>query len=393
MVAVAALPGTTAHRAEAARASGQGIIMVSPAAGGPGTHLSLDIRITVDPLARYELRYTTTAADLGGCAAAQPMPVSGLNPFTLGTQAAAGTFSFIWPSTLGSDQYYFCVYPAPSSAQTPAATPAATPTPTSPSLYATDELAHSIAPFALTRDTSPQISVTLPGNATPASDGIPLGSPFTATISDWKSPQGTCPAHLWLLMPDNISRVELLFSVASPLNANRQCVLATSTTPSPDSATTLSPGQYTLLAGDSGIYQESAPLTFVPAAAPTTTSASPTVASTRSITSAGSSATGFSPLVYVLSALTLLIALGLVGVVGLLALRYRGDTRQAAMRQMGLDVEPMEPRESREPIAVRATARSSSGDDATWHDERDDYWQPPAERPATQPTPPSTRRW
>lgn len=398
LAAVVALPGAApprAHAAGAARSSGDGTVLVSPAAAGPDTSLTLQIRIYSDTGSSYELRYTTADPAQGGCSGAQPVPVSGLNPFTLTSQPTPGTLTFTWPSILGSDQYYFCVYRTASSTQTPDATAAAAATPTSPAQYSTGESAHSIAPFTETRDASPQISVTLPGSTTPTTNNIPLASPFSVTVSDWKTPQGTCPTHLWLLFPDNISRAELPFSVTSPLNANRQCVLQTSATAAPGSPITISPGQYTLLAGDTSIYQESAPLTFVTAPASTATAGgSPTVPATPpAVTPHTVASTGLSPLVYVLSALALLIALGLVAVVVVLALRGRSETRQQEMRQMGLDVESLE---SGEPVAVRPTVRPGQRErgDASWQHERrdDDEWLPPT-RPTRPPTYPPEPQW
>lgn len=382
LLALAATVGPLSF-APQAHASSNGAILVSPAAGGPGTKVSLEIHLFSDTGGSYELRYTTAVPDQGGCASSRPVPVSSLNPFMLLNQPIPGTIAFAWPTILGSDAYYFCVFAATGAPHTPGATPAATPSPTTTPLFPTGELAHSIAPFSQTRDTTPQISVTLPGATTPTTGDIPFGATFTATITDWKSPQSACPAHLWLLFPDNISRQELPFNVVSPLDASRRCTLSVTAAPGPGSSGGLSPGQYVLLAGDTGIYQESAPLTFVTAAPPTTTPAATAAATPRLVNPGGPSQAGLSPLVLALSGLTLLIALGLVVVVAVLALRNRNDARRRALSSMGLDVEPLAPRE---PLAVHATERPFSRDETAWrqrqeqqerHERADDgAWMP-----------------
>src|SRR5262245_9818417 len=95
--------------APAARAATQGDVFVYPLAGGPGTHVYLQLNFFGDPQL-YQIKVATKPSDEGGCDNSQTLSGDGGKPVQLGGQDAT-TVDFDWPRSLTSNAYYFCVFP------------------------------------------------------------------------------------------------------------------------------------------------------------------------------------------------------------------------------------------------------------------------------------------
>jgi hypothetical protein len=351
-LAALALAAPTTRDAWASARSSNGAMVVSPLTGSAGTHLTLDTHIFSDTIGTYEMRFTTTAPAQGGCTSSKPLPVAGVNPFQAGGVAPT-TLAFDWPTSLGSNQYYFCVYPAAASA-----TPGATPSPTTPANFQTGETARSLQPFTVLRDASPAIVFT------PPPGGVPLGSTVAVQVNDWRSSDHQPPARIWLVTADGYTWYDVPFRALSAPDASGTTTLKLTLPASFPGVPFDSPATYFLVAGGPGIYQASAPFQVDPLSVATATVggtplASPTTSVPPQRTSPGQAAS--SALIVALSGLTLLIALGLVAVVIVLALRGRADARRDAMGRLGLDIEPLES------VPARSAARPDGRlPDAGW---------------------------
>jgi len=347
-------------------ASGGPLIYPSTPTGAAGTRLTLSVTLPSDvsPNDTFDLRYTTTDPVQDGCTRDHSHSLPGINPVKLSQDPQAqapNTVTFTWPSTLGSNLYYFCLYPVPASA-TPGT--GATPTPTRSAAWPTGEIARSIYPFAVTGDAAPALTIT-GADGSPVGTPIPLHTPLSVIVANWRSANHTPPSHLWIVSPDGSYGQELQFTVKTPLDSANRCTLSVNlsqTISAPDSP---QGGGFFLLAGGPGIYQASAIFLVAEPLAPTVTpipthatTATPVTGTTILQADAGS------PLVILFAGLALVIALGLAAAVIMLAIRSRAEGRRREMRHMGLDVEPLEQ------APMRATTRPGLRQDTSRWDDR-----------------------
>jgi hypothetical protein len=203
----------------------------------------------------------------------------------------------------------------------------------------------------------------------PPDGGLPLGSIIGVQIDNWRSSNHQAPAHVWLVTADGYSWYDLQFRVLSaPVTSSTTTLKVTLPTALPPYTFT-SPASFFLVAGSPGIYQDSAPFQVTPTLLSQATAA-PTALPTRVVTPPNlppRARVAPSPFVFLLTGLTALIALGLVAAVIMLAIRGRTDGRRQAMRQMGLEVEPLEV------AATRAAPRPGIRRDTSRSDDRDDH--------------------
>jgi hypothetical protein len=347
-------------------ASGAPLIYPSIPTGAVGTRLTLSItmRSDVGPNDTFDLRYTTTDPVQDGCTRDHSHSLPGINPVKLSQDPQAqapNTVTFTWPSTLGSNLYYFCLYPAPASA-TPGT--GATPTPTQAAAWPTGEIARSAQPFAVTRDATPTLTIT-GADGSPVGTPIPLYTPLSVIVANWRSADHTPPSHLWIVSPDGSNWPELQFMVKTPHDSANRCTLSVNLSQTISASDSPQGGGVFLLAGGAGIYQASVLFLVAEPLAPTATSIPVSAATQTSVTS-GHHIQGDvgSPLIVLFGGLMVLIALGLVATVIALAMRGRAEGRRREMRQMGLDVEPLEP------AGMRDAPRPGMRQDTSRWDER-----------------------
>ena len=174
-----------------ARAASQGDVFVYPLAGGPGTHVYLQLNFFGDPQL-YQVKVATKSTEEGGCDSAQTLSGDGGKPVQLGGQDPT-TLDFDWPKTLTSNAYYFCVFPMSSPTAGPTATATATsqatpigspvatatprPTPVVTPVISGPNEANSIIPFVYTRDATTKVALPAQNNA-----NVAAGSQVQVTL-------------------------------------------------------------------------------------------------------------------------------------------------------------------------------------------------------------------
>jgi hypothetical protein len=269
-----------------ARAASQGDVFVYPLAGGPGTHVYLQLNF-YGGQQLYQIKLATKPTDEGGCDNAQTLSGDGGKPIQLGGQDAT-TIGFDWPKTLASNAYYFCVFPMSTPTAGPTATatatsqatvvgsPVATATPKPPPVITPvisgPNEANSTIPFVYTRDTSAKVALPAQSNS-----NIVAGSQVQLTLTNWLSKNRAAPTSVWVAptghqdTPNEDAPINLTFSVSSPPDTKGNCTLLV-TIPSdldsaPGSKTATRP--YLLIVGGPGIYQRSDPFGITPALSPT----------------------------------------------------------------------------------------------------------------------------
>jgi hypothetical protein len=307
-------------------------VFVYPLAGGPGTHVYVQLNFFGDPQL-YQIKVATKATDAGGCDSPQALSGDGGNPVQLGGQDPT-TVDFDWPKTLPSNTYYFCVFPmstptagptatATATAQaTPTGSPVATatpkPTPVITPVISGPNEANSTIPFVYTRDAAAKVALPAQNSAT-----VAAGSQVEVTLTNWLSKNRAAPTSVWLAQtgqqttPTENAPVNATFSVSSPPDSKGNCTVLV-TIPSdltsvPDAKTATQP--YMMIVGGSGIYQRSDPFAITPPL-------SPTVAATS--TPAPSNGSGGGGLLLVIGWIVAFLAfLGAIGGVLYLALNSR----------------------------------------------------------------------
>jgi hypothetical protein len=307
-------------QAPVARAATQGDVFVYPLAGGPGTHVHLQLNFFGDPHL-YQIKVATKSTEEGGCDSAQTLSGNGGKPIQLGGQDPT-RLDFDWPKSLTSNAYYFCVFPmsAPTAAPTPTDAPAVTPTgspvatatpkPTpvvTPVISGANE-ANSTIPFVYTRDADAKVTLSAQN-----SSNVAAGSQVQITLANWLSKNRAAPTSVWLAptgqqdTPNENAPVNATFSVTSPPDSKGNCTLLVTipadfaSTPGAKTATQ----SYIMIVGGPGIYQRSASFAI-------TSALSPTVAVTATPASGGSGGGGGLLLVlgWIVAVLAFLGALG-----------------------------------------------------------------------------------
>jgi hypothetical protein len=277
-----------------ARAASQGDVFVYPLAGGPGTHVYLQLNFFGDPQL-YQVKVAAKSTEEGGCDSAQTLSGDGGKPIQLGGQDAT-SLDFDWPKNLTSNAYYFCVFPMSTPTAGPTATatsqaspvgsPVATATPKPPPVITPvisgPNEANSIIPFVYTRDASAKVALPAQNNA-----NVAAGSQVQVTLSNWLSKNRAAPTSVWLAptghqdTPNEDAPANLTFSVSSPPDSKGNCTLLVTIPSGLDSAlgskTATLP--YLLIVGGPGIYQRSDPFAITPALSPTVAATSTPVAS------------------------------------------------------------------------------------------------------------------
>jgi hypothetical protein len=273
-------------RTPAARAASQGDVFVYPLAGGPGTHVYLQLNFFGDPQL-YQIKVATKPTAEGGCDSAQTLSGDGGKPIQLGGQDAT-TLDFDWPKSLTSNAYYFCVFPMSSPTAAPTATatatsqvtptgsPAATatprPTPVVTPVISGPNEANSTIPFVYTRDTAAKVALPAQSNF-----NIVAGSQIQLALTNWLSKNRAAPTSVWVAptghqdTPNEDAPVNATFSVSSPPDSKGNCTLLVTIPSDLDSAPGSKTGTrpYLLIVGGPGIYQRSDPFAVNPALSPT----------------------------------------------------------------------------------------------------------------------------
>jgi len=309
-------------QAPVARASSQGSVFVYPGAGGPGTHVYLQLHFFGDPQL-YQIKVAIKPTDEGGCDNALTLPGDGGKPVQLGGQDVTN-IDFDWPKSLTSNAYYFCVFPMSSPTAGPTATATATsqatpigspvatatpkPTPVITPVISGPNEANSTIPFIYTRDATPKVALPAQNSA-----NVAAGSQVQVTLTNWLSKNRAAPTSVWLTQagqqdsPNENAPANATFSVSSPPDSKGNCTLLV-TIPSdlisaPGVKTAAQP--YMMIVGGSGIYQRSDPFVI-------NLALSPTVAATATPASSGSGGGGGLLLVlgWIVAVLAFLGALG-----------------------------------------------------------------------------------
>jgi hypothetical protein len=174
------------------------------------------------------------------------MPILGAPTF----QAAApggGQARFPWPTSLGTNLYWLCAFPAAGG----------------------PDQAHTGQPFIVTQNAAPALSVTAPP------DGARAGSTLQVAISRWLAPDHQAPAHLWIVSADGLTRSDVAFQVLTPPDVTGACTLRLFL------PLTLSPGTIFVIAGSTASYERSDTIAVQPPVRATSTrTASPAAAPT-----------------------------------------------------------------------------------------------------------------
>ncbi len=315
-------------------------MFVYPLAGGPGTHVYLELHFFGDPQL-YQIKLATKSTEEGGCDNAQTLSGDGGKPVQLGGQDPT-TIDFDWPKTLPSNAYYFCVFPMSTPTAGPTATatatsqaspvgsPIATATPKpppviTPAISGPNE-ANSIFPFIYTRDAAAKVALPTQNNAS-----VAAGSQVQVALTNWLSKNRAAPTSVWLAhtgqqgSPYGDAPVNATFSVSSQPDSKGNCTLLV-TIPS-DLVSTLAltaTGDSTaMIVGGPGIYQRSDPFLITP-------TLSPTVVVTSTPTSSGGSGGGGLLLVigWIVAFLAFLGAIGGVLYLALNSRRAKPDAQQ-----------------------------------------------------------------
>jgi hypothetical protein len=279
-----------------AYASSQGTVLVYPLAGGPGTHVYLELHFFGDPHL-YQIKLATKPTDEGGCDNAQTLSGDGGKPVQLGGQDPT-TIDFDWPKTLPSNAYYFCVFPMSTPTAGPTATatatsqaspvgsPVATATPKPPPVITPvisgPNEANSIFPFVYTRDAAAKVALPAQNSAS-----VAAGSQVQVALTNWLSKNRAAPTSVWLAhtgqqgSPSGDAPVNATFSVSSQPDSKGNCTLLV-TIPSDLISTVGANGDrgfYAMVVGGPGIYQRSGPFLITPTLSPTVAATSTPVAS------------------------------------------------------------------------------------------------------------------
>jgi hypothetical protein len=273
-------------QAPVARAATQGDVFVYPLAGGPGTHVYLQLNFFGDPQL-YQIKVATKSTEAGGCDSAQTLSGNGGKPTQLGGQNPT-ILAFDWPKSLTSNTYYFCVFPMSSptagptatatatSQATPTGSPVATatprPTPVVTPVISGPNEANSTIPFVYARDVDAKVTLPAQNNS-----NVAAGSQIQVTLANWLSKNRAAPTSVWLAQtgqqdtPNENTPINATFSVTSPPDSKGNCTLLV-TIPSdlastPGAKTATQP--YLMIVGGPGIYQRSASFAITSALSPT----------------------------------------------------------------------------------------------------------------------------
>jgi hypothetical protein len=326
-----------------AHADSQGTVLVFPSAGGPGTHVQLELHFFGEQRL-YQIKVATKATDDGGCDGAQTLSGEGGKPIQLGGQDVT-RLAFDWPANLSSNTYYFCVFPmayptaGPTATATatakvspvgsPPATATARPTATATPIITGPNEANSTIPFVYTRDAGAKVTLPAQNNV-----NVVAGSQVEITLTNWLSKNRAAPTTVWLTQlgqqdsPNANAPVSATFSVSSPPDSKGNCKLLVTIpsdlTSAPGSQTATQP--YMMIIGGPGIYQRSDAFAIAP-------SLSPTVAVTATATRSGGSGGGGGLLLILGWIVAVLAFLGAIGGVLYIALNSRRAKPEASPPQ------------------------------------------------------------